>query len=88
MDHKVDLKMAYKIAECESSFRNICNYNGCIYGMSIYQFVATTWQEYNEELGLQWDAMNINHNIQIAMYVMSKYGVRDWIQSAKCHNYY
>jgi len=52
--YEVDPNLALKIAECESQFKNVCNYQyGCIAGIGIYQIVMGTFRETIERMVIE-----------------------------------
>ena len=84
--------LAYKIALCES--RNYITgqidpliKNPTSTASGVFQFVNKSWNYYGAQL---WgsmegkDVFNPKQNIELAMYVMSKRGTKDWEASRYC----
>ena len=54
INYGVDPDLALKIAECESDFKNVCNYEyGCMGGIGIYQIVMGTFRETIERMVIE-----------------------------------
>lgn len=101
----VDENKALKIAECESNFQNICNYEyGCSGGIGIFQLTQETFDEARERMGrvesfrggeliasyiksgTPESPYNIQDNIKVAIYLMSKGEYLRWEKSKHCWN--
>lgn len=78
----------FKIIECESNFRNICNYDGCRYGIGVAQIIQTTADYCSKKLGKEINPYNPMDNIECANWLIENEGVRHWKQSVNCHRYY
>jgi len=78
-EYSVDEQLALNIAFCESGYENISNYQGERYGIGIYQFIKSTWDEQCK--GSIW---NEEHNIKCAIKLISKGELWRWDMSKSC----
>jgi len=78
-----------KIITCESNWRNICNYDGCQFGMGLAQFIKSTWEETTERMGLdlnEVDVFNPEDNYNAALWLLKHDGDRHWkLYSGSCY---
>ncbi|NQU99361.1 MAG: hypothetical protein HQ538_01365 [Parcubacteria group bacterium] len=71
--------IADKIAWCETRFRNIPNSQGTRYGIGVFQFVQSTWDEQCEG-----DVWNEYDNIRCALQLIKKGQLWRWNMSKHC----
>lgn len=86
----VDSALAWRVARCESPKDGDVDplaKNPTSTASGVFQFLKGSWKYYGTQL---WgsvegkDVFNREHNIELAMYVMSKRGTVDWTASQYC----
>lgn len=82
----VDEEKALRIAECESNFQNVCNYEyGDIGGMGIFQFIPQSWDYVMDKMEIKnGDPYDIKLNIEAGVYLFATEGESHWGKSAGC----
>ncbi len=70
-------KIGHAITRAESDFRNICNTEGCRYGIGPMQIVKSTFEE--QCIG---DVFNAEDNIRCGMILVERRELWRWKQSA------
>ena len=70
-------RIGYAITEAESDFRNICNTDGCRYGIGPMQIVKSTFTEQ-----CTGDVFNTEDNIRCGMMLVERRELWRWKQSA------
>lgn len=84
--HEVDPTLAIKVASCESRLNPRAK-NASSTAKGLFQFLDGTWKYYGLK---KWgtlegkDVLNYEDNAELATWVMSKRGLRDWLASKHC----
>ena len=68
----------FKIIECESNFRNVCNSKGCKYGIGLGQIIPSTLKYCEEKLNKKLDALNPMDNIECCNWLIKNEGTEHW----------
>ena len=71
--NRADPVLAYWVAKCESGFQNIPNSNGKKYGMGVYQFISSTWNNRCEG-----DVWNVEDNVKCGTKLLGLGEVSHW----------
>jgi len=86
IEHNVDQSLALNIACAESNFKADAR-NSTSSAGGVYQYIDSTWASYSSMYwghGHSRQKLNANDNIELTMWVLSKYGTADW-NASKLH---
>lgn len=82
-ENNVNPVLALKIAECESNFKNVCNYScGCSCGIGIYQMLQSTFDEAVEKLLKERNKVDCSEVFVDECYDFSPYSIKQNIDIA------
>ena len=70
--------LLYRIIECESGWRNICNSQSCGRGMGLAQIIPETWNHIKTEINIGDDPMNEIDNLKAALWLFNNGGSQHW----------
>ena len=73
-----DYPELYRIIECESNWKSVCNKNGCKYGQGLGQIIPTTWKRMQQEIGVGDDPLNPEDNLRATLWLYENEGNRHW----------
>lgn len=73
-----DYPELYRIIECESNWKNVCNSGGCIYGQGPGQIIPSTWKRMQQEIGVGPDALDPEDNLRATLWLYTNEGNRHW----------
>jgi len=68
----------WKIIQCESGGRNICNKKGCQYGQGLAMIIPKTERYCEEKLGRELDMLDPDDNWDCAFYLLENEGDYHW----------
>ena len=75
---KNEKPLLYRIIECESGWRNVCNTQGCGRGMGLAQIIPETWDYVGTKINIGDDPMNEIDNLKVALWLFKNEGVQHW----------
>ena len=70
--------LLYRIIECESNWRNVCNTQGCHRGMGLAQIIPETWKYVGTKINIGDDPMNEVDNLKAALWLFNNEGTHHW----------
>ena len=70
--------LLYRIIQCESEWRNVCNTQGCGRGMGLAQMVPETWDYIQTKINIGDDPMNELDNLKAALWLFNNEGTHHW----------
>jgi len=75
---KREKPLLYRIIECESEWRNVCNTQGCGRGMGPAQMIPETWEYIQTKINIGDDPMNEVDNLKAAIWLFKNGGAQHW----------
>jgi len=75
---KEEKPLLYRIIECESGWRNVCNAQGCGRGMGLAQITPETWDYVAAKISIGDEPMNELDNLKVALWPFNNEGIQHW----------
>jgi len=75
---KQEKPLLYRIIECESDWRNVCNTQGCGRGMGLAQIIPETWDYIGTKISIGADPMDKADNLKAALWLFNNEGTHHW----------